>query len=231
MRSPLCQKYAPIGLSANADSECRTLTIAFLAPVRKQQETHASGLAAVVDTIRLDVKGKPGSRVPVERQPIATADIHCLKRLAMRAEKVSLKDFGDALAPAWAWAPVADHINVDGAYMIPVDCGMICSERLKTTSMDANSKPVWRTTVKTFIGKAELNEKNREAWDYLKGAGCMTSTPDFPAPGEPCQRAQTLMFQMRAEGKAWEHRRDYALKMVAKKAGEAAPDPAGLGLF
>jgi hypothetical protein len=134
--------------------------------------------------------------------------------------------------PAWGWAPVADSVGINGSYMIPVETGMLCSERLKSAEPCEKGGERWNTTVKTFIGLSDMNEKNIAAWKYLRDSGCILSTPKFPNSNPDVSRAREVqMLQMRIEGKAWEGRRDYALKMIAQKKGENYCPEDGLSLF
>lgn len=212
----ICSQYSGIGLGAAADPECRLFRIGFMSPARKRGDDKPTGIAAVLDIWRLDDGNPDDPAEGVERRVVAIADVHVLQRLAKRAGKVSLESFGDALMPAWGWAGVADTIDVNGAYMIPVEDGMLYSERIQA----ADDRKTWKNIVKTFIGHEDMNEANMTSWRYLRDSGCIRATPAFPRVEEASRREEAMMFQMKAEGGAWEYRRAHARRLAGEDPGQ-----------
>lgn len=197
-----------------------------------------------INTSRYEfVAGKGGWGVQVDDPVnIANVDVHALQRLAKRRGERDLEGFMAALNPIWGWCSIANELDVRGAYMVPVEEGIVCCrreaaplvwndpndfEKFGGPPTDADGPPPsaadYYTRVITFIDFENMREVYQQSWSKIVGLGALDDAPKFPRFSAPTDPQTRIVASMREEGAAWEARRDHAISMDGSEQYDREP--------
>lgn len=204
----------------------RTALLAVHDPIRTGTGNHFDALAIHVSGVDLRDPGR-GGRMHCENWPYsswnitAIIEIHLMARMAQRLGYSTAEEFLGIGRKIAAWANVGVASGEAGAWMMPVETGLVCGFMVDIPARYGEGTDRVGL-MKTFIDIASMKETAHGAWRRMIDAGALEITPRFPTWEAPTADQMALWSIMREEGTAWELRRDHALRIRGEERRDAA---------
>jgi len=132
---------------------------------------------------------------------------HSLERFIQRNQVRKVADLVATTRLGAQWSGVAQHMQLDCSFMIPVKDGLICCGMdVPVRSAADRAKGIKGVNIRTFIGLEDMRPSTRHRWERLVDIGAMDKTPRV-LKNEATDEHIRIFEAMADEGRKWDARK------------------------